>query len=117
LREAEALASIGLWDGALTRAYYAGYHAACALLLTEGLEARTHDGVRSLFGERFVKAGRLPADAAATLADLKRYREAADYRRGFEATEDLARRHVAAARRFCEALRSVLAAGGWLPMP
>jgi uncharacterized protein (UPF0332 family) len=84
------------------------------VLLTERLEARTHAGTISLFGERFVKTGRMPADLGRELHELKDLREHADYARGFAATEEAARRDASRAHRFCEAVRAWLVAGGWL---
>ncbi|MBI5501258.1 MAG: HEPN domain-containing protein [Deltaproteobacteria bacterium] len=113
-RAAEALLTLGLWNDALNRGYYAAYHAACAVLLTDGLEARSHEGVISLFGQHFALTGKLPRNAGRDLHDLKEVREHADYRRGFEATEVEARREIARAGGICEAAAAYLAAGGWL---
>ena len=46
LQAAEALLALGLFSDAVSRAYYAAFHHACALLLVEGAEPRTHAGVR-----------------------------------------------------------------------
>ena len=50
LRAAELLVGAGLLHDAESRLYYAVYHAAVALLLTEDLQPRSHAGVASLFG-------------------------------------------------------------------
>ncbi len=44
LRAAEALLALGLANDAVSRAYYAAFHYARALLLLEGLEPKTHRG-------------------------------------------------------------------------
>ena len=49
---------------AVSPAYYAVFHAAEAALAVEGDEPRTHQGVKSLFGLRFARTGRLPAELA-----------------------------------------------------
>lgn len=115
LAAADALLGVGLWNDALTRAYYAAYHAACAVLLTEGIEARSHQGAIALFGERFVRTGRLSAELGRDLHELKELREQADYRRSFAATEEEARRDISRAHDFCEAVAALLLAGGWIP--
>jgi hypothetical protein len=44
---------------AISRAYYAMFHAATAVLLKLGIERSSHKGVISAFGESVVKAGML----------------------------------------------------------
>jgi len=53
LRAADALLGLGLPNDAVSRAYYAAFHYARALLLTEGLEPKTHRGVVDLLIEHF----------------------------------------------------------------
>ena len=67
------------WEDAVSRAYYAAFHAAQALLLTEGEEAKTHRGVVTLFSLLFVKTGRLPRHLGKFLANLRDERESGDY--------------------------------------
>ncbi|MBI4667362.1 MAG: HEPN domain-containing protein [Nitrospinae bacterium] len=43
----------------VSRAYYAMFHAATAVLLMEGIERSSHKGIISAFGETFIKSGRL----------------------------------------------------------
>ena len=49
---------------AITRAYYAMFYAASALLASEGISRSKHSGVHSAFGERFVKGGPIEAEYA-----------------------------------------------------
>jgi hypothetical protein len=79
LRASEALAALGLWDDAVSRAYYAAFHSANAALLSEGLQARTHGGLHDLFFQTFVLTGVVTRALAKDLAALQRYREQADY--------------------------------------
>jgi uncharacterized protein (UPF0332 family) len=67
------------WDDSISRAYYGAYHAAQALLLTVGLEPRTHTGTVSLFGLHFVKAGKIDARLGRALREIKEDRENGDY--------------------------------------
>jgi len=55
LSVAEKLYASGDYEDAVSRAYYAVFHAAQALLLTEGEQAASHKGVVTLFGLLFVK--------------------------------------------------------------
>lgn len=67
------------YEDAVSRAYYAVYHATQALLLTEGEKAETHKGVVTLFGLLFVKTGKFKKNLGKYLANLKDDRESGDY--------------------------------------
>jgi hypothetical protein len=109
LATAERLLATHDWDDALSRAYYAAYHAAQALLLTVGLSPRSHEGTLSLFGLHFVKAGRMDAAHARALRLIKEDRENGDYAEVVFFDEQEARSRVDGARRFVEAAVDVLA--------
>ena len=79
LRVAELLLRDKLYDDAVSRAYYAAFHAAQATLLTEGLEAATHQGLINLFGLHLVKSGKFEKKFGRFLANLKDERERSDY--------------------------------------
>jgi len=79
LRVAEKLLRSDDYEDAVSRAYYAVFHAAQALLLTEGERAGTHKGVVTLFGLLFVKTGKFKKDLGKYLANLKDERESGDY--------------------------------------
>jgi len=63
----------------VSRAYYAAFHYARALLLTVGLEPKTHRGVVDLVVEHFERPGRLAPEIASALARLQTFRGLADY--------------------------------------
>jgi uncharacterized protein (UPF0332 family) len=79
LADAGILADAGRASGAVSRAYYAAFHAAKALCLTIGLQPRSHAGVRSLLGLHFVRTGQLDPDLVHRLSQAARAREDADY--------------------------------------
>jgi uncharacterized protein (UPF0332 family) len=79
LEVAEKLFASGDYDDAISRAYYAAYHGAQALLLTEGEKAGTHKGLITLFGLLFVKTGKFSKKMGRYLANLKDVRESGDY--------------------------------------
>lgn len=78
-RVARELVGKDHWEDAVSRAYYAAYHAAQAALLTEGQRGETHRGVVLLFGLLLVKTGKLDRRWGKLLANLKDDREASDY--------------------------------------
>jgi len=79
-RESVLLFDNGFPRGAVSRLYYSLFHMIRALLASEGLEPRSHDGAERLFSLHFVQKGLFhPADAR-TLAILMKYRSNADYK-------------------------------------
>jgi uncharacterized protein (UPF0332 family) len=108
LREAEKLHDAELPFGAASRAYYAVFHAARALLFSVGVEARTHQGTVSLLGEHFVKVGKLSSEMGRLLSRMQRDREDADYGTGAVFTDVESEKLIADARRFvAEVLRLI----------
>lgn len=114
LESAEILLSAGKLADAVSRAYYAAFHYARALLLTSGEEPRTHGGVDRLLQRDFVRAGRIDAATASLFARLQKFRAEADYTAEFVFTAETAGSEVASARTFVGAARRLLGDGGWL---
>jgi uncharacterized protein (UPF0332 family) len=112
LRAAAVLVDASLLHDAESRLYYALYHAAVALLLTEGIEPRTHAGTANLLGLHFVKTGRMAPDDGRLFARIQKYRLEADYGRDFVLTEDALREDLAACTAFVERAHSLVAAAG-----
>jgi uncharacterized protein (UPF0332 family) len=102
LRVSEAALGLGIRRDAMSRAYYAAFHAARALLLLEGVEPKTHAGLSRMVGEHLVRPGKLTAHAALLLTRLQAYRQASDYSYAFEIDEADAASELTAARAFVE---------------
>lgn len=113
LRETELLRGAGLVRGALSRLYFAGLHLAKALLASDGLEARSHRGVKSLVWTTFVQAGRLEPAHQQTLARLETWRDEADYERGFAEDPDLLKAEVEATEKLRRRVLELLRAAGF----
>ena len=95
------------FDEIASRCYYAAFHAAQAMLSTEGLTANTHQGVVSLFGLHFAKTGKVNPRLGRYLNNLKDDRESGDYdvysgidRSDAEKAVRQAREFMAAAERY-----------------
>jgi uncharacterized protein (UPF0332 family) len=76
-----------LYREALPKLYYALFHALRALLFTEGLEPRSHEGVSHLFNLHFVRTGHFSDERHRFYRRLMKYRHEAEYGIGFEITE------------------------------
>lgn len=109
LHEAEMLAKIGMYDGATSRAYYVAFHAASALLVQLGEEARTHRGVYSLLEKRVVIPGHLAAEHLVQLARLQEQRSVADHGASRHIEAEQIDRILTDARGFLDAARVFLA--------
>lgn len=108
LNAARHLLSYGFYNDAVSRAYYAAFHWARALLFTRGLEAKTHRGVIQLLHLHFIKDGPLSTQVAEHLSHLETYRELSDYTAVTQFTEAQTREELARAEAFIAACRSLL---------
>lgn len=88
------------YDTAVSQAYYAAFHFARALLLVEGLEARTHSGLIHLINVHFVRTGLVPPQDVRLLGNLESQRTVADYDAASVFTEDMADEAIASAESF-----------------
>ena len=79
LEAAKYLLDGGFLEGAISRAYYAAFHAARAVLLLLGERPRTHEGTLQLFGLRVVKPGLIETKYARSFRLLFQNRQTADY--------------------------------------
>lgn len=59
LDDAKLLAQNKRWNPAINRLYYSCFYAVSALLLKHNIEIRTHEGIRSQFGLKFIKTGQI----------------------------------------------------------
>lgn len=114
LASAELLWRGGFNDDAVSRAYYAVFHAARAALLTLGLQPRTHKGVNQRFNADLVIPGKIEAEYLSLLGRAQMNREAADYSVERELSPAEAQVEVEGARRFIERMRSYVDSTGLL---
>jgi uncharacterized protein (UPF0332 family) len=111
LEEADLLFSAKKLPGAISRAYYATFHYARALLLLIDVEPKTHGGLVRLLQANFVRSGKLPPEIAASFSKLMSLRQDADYTAEYVFTEDMVRSEIETARHFVAAAAAILAAG------
>lgn len=79
LDHARRIFEIGLYDDAVSRAYYAMFYAAKAALLAEGIDLRRHSSAVTKFRELFVITGRVDTEYLRYLGRAQSARERSDY--------------------------------------
>ena len=99
---ARALLGLGLHADSVSRAYYGAFHHLRALLLSRGLEAKTHGGAIHVFNTEFVRPGLFASSHNRLLAGIQRSRELADY----DAAVAFSREDAEASLRDAEAFRA-----------
>jgi len=93
-RASEVLAEVRVhvehrfWNTAVNRLYYACYYAVSALLVSKGISATTHSGVRQMFGLHFIKEGLIPKDLGKFYSDIFDMRQTGDYEDYLDFTEE-----------------------------
>ena len=108
LAEAKYLLEGDFCNAAVSRAYYAAFHWALALLLLKGLQPKTHRGVIQLLQLHYAEPGHISTDVATALGQLETYRELSDYnaKATFDATR--ATSEIQRAEKFIAACRPLL---------
>lgn len=108
IQAAKDLAIKGYYDFAASRAYYAAFYAAIAVLLNEGLDFSKHSGVLASIHQRFVKTGKLSKEQGKDLNWLFEVRNVGDYGVTAHVSQPQAERAIQAAESFLNAIKSLL---------
>ena len=100
LEVAKSLFGTGFYSDAVSRAYYAMFYAARALLSAKNIYPKTHRGVISQFGLKFVKEGEFEKEIFDLFARAQEDREEADYGLLSETDDDEAKKIIEGAEKF-----------------
>jgi uncharacterized protein (UPF0332 family) len=102
IEAAKLLLDKGFTEVAITRAYYAMFYCAQALLLEKGITGSSHKRVISAFGQYLVTTGEAPAELHRYLIEAQRERHVADYLAESSLTQEDAEEAVAQAEEWLE---------------
>ena len=102
LEAAQLLAGKGFTSFAASRAYYAMFYAAEAILLSEGSTYSKHSAVIAAFGQRFAKTDRIPKEYHRYLIEAGGIRNVGDYDIHSSLTVEEVEQHMDRARLFLE---------------
>lgn len=108
LRAAGEILRLGFPADCVSRAYYALFHAATAVLLELGVQRSTHRGVWSAFGQFVTKPGLMDVRHHHAGIELFAARSRSEYRAQPEDTPQSAEADLATARDFVAACRTFL---------
>jgi len=108
LEAARQLASGGYFDFAASRAYYAAFYAATAVLLAAGMEASKHGAVIAFIHQRYVKTGKLSKEQGKTLNWLFELRSVGDYGGTAHVSGEQVDQAIHAAEEFLSAIKLLL---------
>ena len=113
LQSAEILLKEGDFESCVSRAYYAMFYSAEALLLTKGLSFSSHRGVISAFGKHFVRTGIFSKDMSKEFHRAFEKRQLGDYEYTFVISKSEAREMLEQGKEFVEKIVQYLKEEGW----
>lgn len=88
-KDAKLLAQNDRWNASVNRLYYSCFYAIIALLYKNDIKTQTHDGVRTQFGLKFVKTGKIEKKYGKLYSKLFDYRLKGDYGDFFDFDQEL----------------------------
>lgn len=98
----------GYVSDAASKAYYAMFYAARALLISAEIDVSKHSAVESAFGFHFAKAGKIDSRYHRMLIEARKIREIADYDIDEEVEDIAASDRLKDAKEFIIAIRKLL---------
>ena len=109
--EAVLLAKLNRWNTVINRLYYSMFYIISALLLKNGVNPSTHDGVKNQFGLHFIKTGIINKEMGTLYSLLFDYRHKGDYGDMFDFDEEIALPLIHEVREFIIEIKKLLDTG------
>ena len=88
LHDAEKVIEMRMWNTGANRLYYAAYYAVSALLIANGIGAKTHEGIIRMFNQMFVATGKIDRELGRQYNGLFTMRLTGDYGDCFDLQEE-----------------------------
>ena len=88
LEDAQKVIELKMWVTAANRLYYAAYYAVSALLISNNINTKTHDGIIRMFNQHFVLPGKIDRELARQYNSLYTMRLTGDYGDCFDLQEN-----------------------------
>jgi uncharacterized protein (UPF0332 family) len=97
-----------LWRNAANRLYYSIFYAASALLIKDGFQTHTHQGVKNVLSLNYIKEGKLDKSLIKTYGKLFNLRQRSDYEDWAIIEEEDIKPLVELAGKFLDAIESMI---------
>lgn len=108
--QARFCADSGYWDLIVNRLYYGLFHAVTAMMMVDGIKAKTHKGTSGQFGFYYVITGKFSREDGVFYNKMQLKREQADYDNVFKLSSEegkiLMERAISLHSRMLEYVRS-----------
>jgi uncharacterized protein (UPF0332 family) len=110
LQAARMLLENQLYEDCVSRSYYAVLHAAKSALTKVGIEAKSHQAVKRMYGLHFIKTEQIEKHFAEILTAQQQDREIGDYNIYLNIQKDRAAKRVSDAEKFIKRIEKFLQA-------
>lgn len=110
LLEADLLAKESFYNASINRLYYACFYATLALLVSNGITAASHSGVKTMLGLNFVSKGLLDKEYGKTFSRLFEIRHSGDYDDFVYCDKEMTDEYIPKARAFVSEIKKLLTA-------
>ncbi len=98
----------GSINSGINRLYYSAFYVTVALLLSKGIEVKSHNGVKQKLGEEFVLKGLLSKEIAKTYSVLADYRQKGDYDDLFDFDEEVIKRLLVPVKEYIDKIEELI---------
>ena len=107
-KDAVYLFEINSINSSINRLYYSAFYATIALLLNNGIEVKSHNGVKQKLGEEFVLKGIISKEFAKTYSILSDYRHKGDYDDLFDFDKDVVERLLVPVKEYIDRIEEII---------
>ncbi len=108
IHAAQELVGKGYFDFAASRAYYAAFYAATAVLLDQDIELSKHSGVIAYIHQKLVKTGQLNKEQGKALNWLFELRSIGDYGVTAHVSKEESEKAILTSQNFLDSIKSLL---------
>ncbi len=109
--DARILADSDRWNSCVNRLYYACFYAVNALLIQRGFEAKTHNGIKTLFFREFILSQKMDKELGKLYSDLFDWRQEGDYTDFIRFDEQIVLPLIVKTEEFIHTIEKLLNAG------
>ena len=98
----------GSVNSSINRLYYSAFYATIALLLSNGIEVKSHNGVKQKLGEEFILKGIISKELGKTYSLLFDYRHKGDYDDLFDFDKEVIQKLILPVKEYIDTIEKVV---------